>query len=421
MVLAGVGLSYLMVHYDQTIKYKILPDIDWLYDRDPAGARALLSTIASAAITIVSLTFSITMVTLQLASQQYGPRLIRNFLRDRGNQFVLGTYIATFAYCILVQRSINEFEESAFVAELATTTAIGLALASLFVLIYFIHHIAYSIRAEQIILNVSEELHEAIEEIFPLIDRENEAKQHYVLDKKLPDDFTENSRQIYATSNNYLLSVDYEKLVEIACEHDLVITLNTRPGNFVINGAELMTVWPAHKIDKDLADKLRKHTIFGYQRNVKQDIEFAIDQLVEIALRALSPGVNDPFTAYSCIDRLSGAFTAIAKRHIPKSQYVDNSDTLRLVAQTSSYDGIADAAFHQIRQSAYMNAGVTLRLLDTFCNMLKHPITHECYQAIKRHAKLVYISSQQHLPSESDRQEAKTRYDNLSVLAHQTI
>lgn len=289
-------------------------NIGWVSLRGPEGARALLSAVASSMMTIASLTFTMTIVTLQLASSQFGPRLLRNFIRDRGSQMVLGTFIATFAYCLMVLRAVNGIEDHQFVPELAITTGIGLALLSLGVLIYFIHHIATSIQAGTVIANVGKELHSAIQRLYPVAIGEEEAEVPMSEANSPIADFSQTPCIIKAPESNYLQSVDSDKLFSLADEHQLILKILYRPGHFVIKNAELVSAWPLENITDAITDSIRNAFYFGSRRTLTQDLEFAIDQLVEVAVRALSPGINDPFTAVSCIDRLSAAIAELSTK-----------------------------------------------------------------------------------------------------------
>lgn len=167
MAVAAAGLSFGAIQLDEFTTTTVLDRLSWVYTGGPEGARAVLSTIASSMITVAGVTFSITIVALTLASQQFGPRLLRNFLRDPGNQIVLGTFVSTFIYCLLVLRTVRGSDEEEFVPHLAVTLGVGLAMLSLGVLIYFIHHVATSIQAARIIANVAEDLEGAINQLFP--------------------------------------------------------------------------------------------------------------------------------------------------------------------------------------------------------------------------------------------------------------
>ena len=163
MALTALALSVGMIQLDRTLTPKLLGTLSWVYTGGPEGARAVLSTIAGSMITVAGVTFSITIVALTLASQQFGPRLLRSFLRDLGNQIVLGTFVSTFVYCLLVLRTVRGNDDAQFVPHLAVTLGVVLAMLSLGVLIFFIHHVSTSIQASQIIASVAADLEASID------------------------------------------------------------------------------------------------------------------------------------------------------------------------------------------------------------------------------------------------------------------
>ena len=328
---------------------------------------------------------------------------------------VLGTFIATFAYCLMVLRAVNGIEDHQFVPELAITTGIGLALISLGVLIYFIHHIATSIQAGSVISNVGIEMHSAIKRLYPVNIGEEEANVPITDEDSIIADFSQSPTIIKATKSNYLQSIDSDKLFSLAVKHQLILKIHYRPGQFVLEGAELVCAWPAEKMGYRITDSILGSFFFGPRRTLTQDLEFAIDQLVEVAVRALSPGINDPFTAISCIDRLSAAIVELSTKQFPSSLRYDEDAHLRVMAKVSSPADIIDAAFHQIRQASRSNTATTLRLLDTFQRLLKHQLPSTFRRSILHHAELVYLSSQNGLSESWDRNEAKRHYEFIDL------
>jgi uncharacterized membrane protein len=371
----------------------------------------VLSTIAGSMMTIASITFSITIVALQLASSQFGPRLLRNFMRDRGNQVAIGTFIATFTYCLLVLRTINGSENDPFVPHIAVTVGLLLALASLGVLIYFIHHAAESIQAENVIAAVSRDLHHAIDALYPEdLGADPPESIEDRAERTLPDAFERESRPIGSPVSNYLQAIDLNRLLGLAVEHDMVLSIEQRPGRFFFKGGDLVRAWPGGQVDDDVADAIRGSFYFGSRRSLSQDIEYAIDQLVEVAVRALSPGVNDPFTAINCIDRLGAALCSLAERKMPSPYRFDDERRLRVVTETSSVPGIFDAAFHQIRQASFGDASVTIRLLETLAAIARQTTDPVFRGAIRRHADAVHRGSQDGLKDPMDRHDADRRH-----------
>ncbi len=327
MVVLAIGLSFLTIQIDQSSDTDIVSELGWAYALGPSGSRAILSAIAGSMVTVATTAFSITIVALQLASSQFGPRLLRNFMRDTGNQIVLGTFISTFVYSLMVLRTINGIAQNEFVPHLAVTGGIGLAIASIGVLIYFIHHAATSIQVDHVISNVGRELDEAIDRLFPnKMGRGASKCRQEPMISDIPADFERDACPIQAASSSYIQAVDTNQLLQTATEGNLLLRLQQCPGDFVVKGSPLALVYPADAVCKKLTAQINDAFVLGSQRTDQQDIEFSVNQLVEIAVRALSPGINDPFTAVRCIDQLSAALCHLAQREIPSAYRYDDDD-----------------------------------------------------------------------------------------------
>jgi len=415
MVAGAVALSLATVRLDRaTADRNWVATLGWTFTRGPEGSRAVLSAVASSMMTITSVAFSIPVVALQLASSQFGPRLLRNFVRDRINQAALGTFIATFTYCLLVLRTVNGTEEERFVPHLSVTLGLLLALASLGMLIYFFHHAATSIQADHVIAEVSRELHYAVDRLFPeCLGQGEPGVVRGQVSGNLPTGFDRASSPVLSDHGGYIQAIDVDSLLSVAVERDLIIQLSRRPGKFIIAGGELARIWPSNRIDDALAGEVREAFYLGLQRTLTQDVEFAIDQLVEVSVRALSPGVNDPFTAMACLDRLGEALCTLTCREVPSPYRYDDAGRLRAVTDVSTLPGIVDAAFHQIRQASRGNAAVTFRLLETIAEVAGRTRDPAFLAALGRHARLVYHGSQEALSEPWDRQEAHLRFQDI--------
>ena len=256
---------------------------DLIHSGSSDGAREVLGTIAASMITVAGVVFSITIVSLQLASSQFGPRMLANFMRDRGNQITLGTFVAAFLYSLLVLRTIRN---DATVPHLSVTFAVGLAVAGLVVLIYFIHHISTAIQAPNLIDAISDELRRGVDHLFPDVEDVDSADSGDA-SHALPGDFDEQSRPIEAAGTGFVQVIDVEDLVKIATEHDLVIRLETRPGRFVVHRTPCASAYPASRVDDDVAQAIAECVVTGARRTIQQDIEFPIKQMVEIAVREI--------------------------------------------------------------------------------------------------------------------------------------
>lgn len=383
----------------------------FLFSGDAAGARAILTSIAGSMIGVTGVVFSITIVALTLASGQFGPRLLRNFMRDRLVQTVLGTFIATFVYCLLALRSVRDVE-GAEGAYLSVVVAVLFAIASIGVLIYFIHHIASSIQADSVIANVGTELNAMIDRLYP--QAMGKAAGLCAVRAGAAQVHEQDAAEIHSPRSGYLQAVDFDGLLRHATEHDLLIRLDRRPGRFVVEGHVAMTAWPADRVTEAVRARLQTTLIVGARRTAEQDIEFLVDQLVEIAVRSLSPGINDPFTAVSCVDRLGAALCALSRRQMPSREREDKEGRLRVIADTSTFEGIFDAAFHQIRQYSKTSVAVTIRLLETLEVLARHNAWDPARsRIIREHADRVLRTSALVTHEEGDALSIHGRYERV--------
>ncbi|WP_035984327.1 DUF2254 domain-containing protein [Leptolyngbya sp. KIOST-1] len=407
MVGLAIGLSFFTIGLDHRLKPDIISNVSWVYSLGPSGSRAVLSAIAGSMVSVATTAFSITIVALQLASSQFGPRLLRNFMQDTGNQVVLGTFISTFVYCLMVLRTVNESEGREFVPHVAVTCALVLAIASIGVLIYFLHHAASSIQVDNIIKAVGEDLEAAIQRLFPETTEHSFSSQPAA---DMPADFNRHSYPVNAKDDGYLQAIDQGQLVQIATEHDLVIQVQSRAGRFVVQGSELARVFPKDKVNKPLTAQIEKAFVLGSKRTNQQDLEFSINQLVEIAVRALSPGINDPFTAVRCIDQISATLCQLARRDIPSPYRSDDQAQLRLALPSLTFVDVTDAAFNQIRQNGRSSVAVTLRLLEAIAVIAPFTYRPADRAALRRQAQMIERGSQDAIAEALDRQDIQTQY-----------
>lgn len=370
MVVVAVALSFLLIEVDTLRDVDRTDDANAFYTFGPEGARSVLSVIATSMITVASLIFSITMLSLQLASSQFGPRVLDNFMRDRSNQIVLGTFIATFLYCLFVLRSVRGMESSSFVPHLAVGFGVVLAAASVAVLIYFIHHIATSIRIETLLAKLAREGCGAVDRLF---DERPEQEPGAEADEKameqMPGDFDAGSRQIAADFGGYVQNIGVDALIGIAEEHDLVLRIDAPPGRFVTKGACVITAYPEDRVSDTIAEHLRGAVVIGRDRTPYQDFEFAIHRIVELAQRSLSPGLNDPTTALYCIDRLGEVLGRVDGRGIPSKMQLDRHGKLRLLTETVVLEDVACRAFAAIARYGVADADVVGRLSETLVRL----------------------------------------------------
>jgi uncharacterized membrane protein len=407
MLIGAVFLSLLMIRLDEAVHPAWIDDIRWLYINEPEGARLLLATIAGSMITVAGVTFSVTIVALTLASSQFGPRLLRNFMRNFGNQVVLGTYIATFSYCLLILRQVRPIDEEFFIPHLSLALALALATLNLGVLIFFIHRAAASIQISHILAEVSEVLEKNIKTFFP------EPIGHDPLEElRLPEGLEE-ARLVTSLGSGYVQTVDEDSLFEFAKEHDLLIKLKAPPGHFVVPGGELVSVWPGERLTDKLEARIRRQFVIGNNRTEDQDLGFIFDQLTEVAVRALSPSMNDPFTAVLAVDRIAAGLTLMTERKIPSPYRYDDSRRLRVIAAPLSFREAVTRSFGPIRRYGSSAMLVVLRLFYALETIAKRTTHEDNRRVLLEEARCIRESAQEGLANKDDRAEAELAYNKM--------
>jgi uncharacterized membrane protein len=381
----------------------------WVDNGSADAARQILTALAAAIITVVGLVFSIVIVALTLASTQFGPRMLRNFIRDRGVQFTLGTFVASFLFAILTLGSVSHGGHGDFVPHLSITATLALTLIDLAVLVYFIHHIATSIQLPEVIAGIARDLSNAIALEFSFGDNRRASLSAA---GELPGLLEADGAPIAATRSGYLQFVRYSTLVGIATDADAVVELLYRPGHFVVEGLPLARVWPA-SAEPEVALRLDRTHVTGANRTLRQDLAFAIDQLVEIAIRALSPAVNDTFTAVTCIDWLSDGLCKITAQWHSRRVHFDESGAVRLIAVEPSYERFVDRAFDKIRQAGRGMPAVMIRQVEALSKIMEYTTTPAQREILLRQAQMILRLSEQSVSEPMDRADVQQRFDTL--------
>ncbi|CAM4046346.1 putative membrane spanning protein (plasmid) [Roseomonas mucosa] len=399
LVLLGLILGEGAVWTEQWDWTRSLLPAGWLYAGGEAGARALLGAIATSTIGVAGTTFSITVAALSLASGQMGPRLLRNFVRDAGNQVALGVFLGTFVYALVVLRTVRSVEEGAFVPHLGVTGALVLALLCVGTLTWFVHHIASGINVETVIGTVHAELRDAVARL--------------TLDQPDPGPIgpAPEGRAITAKEGGYLRALDEEGLAGWAAEHNATLNLLVRPGDYVFTGVAVATVSPP-ALAKEAVGRVREAMSLGDRRAAAQDLEFAVRQLAEVAVRALSPGINDPFTAMAVLDRFGDVLCGMTDRHLPGAAVLRDGRAV-LFRRAVDYDGLLDAMFHMIRQNGAGSAAVLLRLMEVLGAVLAVEQALERGAALRRHADLVFAAGRQNLGEQAAVEDLEARFAAL--------
>jgi uncharacterized membrane protein len=380
------------------------------------AARQILTAIAAAVITVVTLVFSITIVTLTLASTQFGPRMLRNFIRDRITQVTLGTFVATFVYAVLVLISVGPSSHGEFVPHLSVTVTMMLVLLDVAVLVLFIDHIAKSIQLPQVIASIAGDLSRAIDaEVGPPWEARHKAGPSLAeIMRRLDED----SGVVRAPGSGYLQFVRLDTLIGIAAGGGAVIRLLHRPGHFVVAGQPLAAVWPA-KAAPGVARALGGAHATGSYRTLTQDLSFAVDQLVEIAIRALSAAVNDTFTALACIDWLGAGLCQLAERWRPNTVHRDATGAVRVITVTIGFARLVERAHEKIRQASKGMPAVMIRQLDALTKVMAYTTSARQREVLLEQAHMILRASEETVHEPADRADVQRRYEGVLRAAEQ--
>jgi uncharacterized membrane protein len=420
LVVAAVALFVVTYALDKAVAAGDLTLPAFINTGGPDAARSIATAIAAAVITVVGVVFSITIVALTLASTQFGPRMLRTFIRDFGTQLTLGVFVATFVFCILTLGSVSSAPADDFVPHISVSTALALTLVDLGVLIYFINHVAKTIQITEVIASIARDLDRSIDTV--TADTRRPLTQPITgpslteVRRRLHDDGVE----VSATASGYLQAIGHDRLLKIARGSDAVVEIVHRPGHFVVRGRPLAVVWPAAAAPK-IRDALARAHVIGPNRTLAQDLQFAIDQLVEIAIRALSPAVNDTFTAITCIDWLGDAMCKLVSSSLPDGIVRDDEGRVRLIEVALTYDRTINRSFDKIRQAGHDMPAILIRQLENLAKIAEHAQTDEPRAVIERQAAMIRRSAFASIPEPNDRDDVEEAYQLVELALRQRL
>ncbi|GAB3011754.1 DUF2254 domain-containing protein [Spirosoma pulveris] len=416
MVLTSFGLAYGLVEFDVHTSWQGQKQIPLLFGTGADGARGMLSAISSSMLTVAALAFSLTLATITQVSSQYSPRVLRNFMRDRINQVVMGYFVSVFAYCLIVLGTIRGTDEIKFVPATAVLAGLILALGGVAALIFFIHHIAESLQTGTIVQHIFHETSKAIENLFPdrfgePIDdpQKAEAALHYA-------DEQTGWHPVEASQSGYLQRINTDGLLKWAIRNHVVLRIEKEMGAFVGEGTVLFSVRSGMErpdpAEADWPNDLMTFVSIGRHRNVEQDVAFGIQQLVDIALKALSPGINDTTTAIMAVDYLGAVSERLARREFP-SRLRSDGKHLRVLLRSFSFEDYVRLAFDLPRINAKGNHAVFRRLLralalvnEAVCSVDRKPI-------LSQQASLLVSYAEQTLSSDYEKKQVLDLYARL--------
>lgn len=370
-------------------------------------ARNLLSTLAAAIITMSSIVFSMTVVALSLAANQFGSRLVRTHMADLRTKGALGLFAMTIVYCLLALRSVGKDMTAAEVPHLTVSVGLLLALVCVVMLLFFLHFVARSVIADEVVRRSAHELEENVAHL-PALQNTSERAQHASL---IPNEPDERAATVRSRTQGYIEAIAYERLVAICSKHDVCVRMELRAGAFVTRGAWLAFVYPVEALTSELDSAIQDQILIGEQRTATQDIEFTLRHIVDIALRALSPGINDANTALVVIDHLSGPLSRLMGKRLPPPTYEDERGVVRIVAKTTDYAGVLAAALHQIRQAGARQPAVIIAMLRALGRMAEHVRLAEQRDALVHQADLIAAAGMREAQEPADRADIERAFE----------
>ncbi len=363
----GAVLALIMVALDRSGFAEFLNDINWIIPARPKGASDMLTVMAGSMIGVASTVFSITIAAVAYASGNYGPRLLTNFMEDRGNQLSLATFIGSFVYALLVLRAVRTEDETpadvvdaaattlpGFVPQLSLLVAYVLMGVCVAVLVFFLNHIPSSIRINKVLEGIGERLLKVIRETYPVEDEFRDAVE------------PNGGEPLKARGTGYVQLIDFEDLEKIARDHDCTISLRVRTGDFVHRDMPFLDVDGCQP--EDVEDRVRDCFTLGPARTPEQDPQFLIDELVEIGLRALSPGINDPFTAITALHWLGAATADIGRRDLRKDICGEDAEDCPVIPLPDDFSHYVSRGFGAIRSAVADSPIAAEVMLDTLAN-----------------------------------------------------
>lgn len=366
MSVGALGLFAVTRRLDQTWDASSSGVPEFLITRSPADAALILSALVAAVATALALVFSTSILTFSLASTQLGPRLIRRFMRDPVTQVTLGAFLSTLIYCVLTIATVRTGTPDG-VPAVSVSTSIVLTLSCFGLLVYYVHRVASTIQAPNVVASVVGQLSVGLEELdsyLPGVPRCRNGAETAALRARARAD----GRAIPSLATGYVDLLDHPRLLHAADSAGAVLVLERRPGQFVVAGQAIAHVLPADapsSIDRVTVEAIE----IGPARTLRQDVEFAIAQVVEIAIRALSPAINDTYTGLTCVDWLGDALVKLGREPLDTGGWANDADEVRLVVPPLHFDRLLKGAFDLIRQAGADSPAVLIRILDAVTSM----------------------------------------------------
>ena len=374
------------------------------------SARQVLSVIAGSVISVGGVSFSVTMVALTLTSGQYGPKVIRHFLEDNYSKISLGLFLGAYVYALVVLTGYTDSDRP----NLTVLAALLFALLAVVGFINFIHRTASELQADEIVQRIGDRLQATLCRLVggdALKGRSRDTAQwRHAARAQAP-------HLVATDKRGYVQAIDYGGLLDWCAEHDCLVQVRARAGDFLVEGVCVFKVFGCPADEVDIAvDRLNRHVVTGPIRTSLQDPEYPITQLNQLAARALSPGINDPGTAISCIDSFSLALAQVVDRDFPGSVFMDADENPRLLVRGTSFEGVLKAVFAQLRQFSKTEVSVVVSLLEALCRLAELTTRRDRLQTISLHGRLIWEEIDQKALAVYDLSDIRQRHKRLQIL-----
>jgi uncharacterized membrane protein len=387
-----------------------LPDVRFLSRADPQVAQIILAGIAASIMTVVSIVFAILLMTLTLASMQFSPRIIVSFSRDRVTQWTLGIFLGTFLYCTAALPAAHSLPQP-FAPVATVSGAMLLAITCVGLLLFFIHHISQAISVNHIVARIASETEVVIDDVMPLL------RGPHPLGLSDKVDLSAWDTPVLSDVSGYIRFVDTKRLLDLATSYRVKVHVVRRVGQFVPAGIPLLMVCKAERLSPKHIGQFRGAFDFGPSRTLQQDVEFGVLQILDIALKAISPAVNDPTTAISCVDQLSRLLIRLVSREMPEPLLYDLKGVARVSVRWIDLERLLDSAFEQIRMYSKTDIAVSMRLLRAFCDIATATQDLTLRGTLVERAKRIVVGCEHRI----DPEELKPMRIRLTALERLTV
>lgn len=397
VVVGCVALAFIMAWLDHSVR-DIVVTLPLLFQAGPEAARDTLSTISTSMLTVASVAFSFTIVVFSFASSQYGSRTLHNFMDDNVNQVVLGTLLGTFVYCQLVLRTIR-LEENSFVPSISVNFALLLATADLGLFIYYIHHVSESIQAYHIIHRVGEGTRKSLQNLF-------HSRASSPVQPSVDEDLYRligPQVDICSTKVGYIQAIDTDSILALMQRHDLVIEYTKAVGMYVVQGERLARVGPASRVTPHVTREVHNSFLLGAHRTLYQDPLYGVLMLADIAIKALSPAINDPNTAVMSLNQISSVLRLVAARELPEQVRYGVDGKVRAILNEPTFEKLAAQAFDQVRRFGTNDATIPIKLLDVIEEIAAEDTLPAHMEVLRLHARAIIEDAELNLKSTRDK------------------